>query len=154
MSSTITRIFAVFAPLALVAVAGCQGTVALIPNNDPELRSPPSSFAADAAKRHYEADAQRVPDSQFRAQYALIMKEIDLANISNLDWVNVEVWINEKYVVYCRTFDAKSSKSLKFTMFYDHDGHPFDTQGGTNPIEKVEVFRGGTMYAVVAHVAD
>lgn len=139
--------------IALV-VMGCEGSVSLLPDADPELRQPPPVFAADAAKRQYEAGAQKIPDTDFRAQYGLILREIDLANISSEDWDNVEVWINHTYVLHLKHFDKKSDKTLYFAMFYDQAGHHFETDYGKNPIKSLEVFRGGNMYAVVDHVAD
>jgi len=137
-----------------LAVMGCEGTVSMLPVADSQLRKTPAMFAADAAKRQYEAGAQKIPDKEFRAQYALIVREVDLANISNQDWENVEVWINKTYVVSVPHFEKKSDKTLYFTMFYDRNGHHFDTNHGQNPIKTLEVFRSGAMYAVVDHVAD
>jgi hypothetical protein len=137
-----------------ISVLGCEGAVSLIPDADPTLRKPPAMFSADAAKRQYEATAPLTPDAQARAQYALILRQIDLANISDQDWTNVEVWINGKYVVHCDKFEKKSDKTLYFTMFYDQSGHHFDTNGGQNPIKTLQVYRDGKMYNVTAHVAD
>lgn len=154
MSTIFRRIGLLIAFAAGMVLLGCEGMVSLVPNNDPALRKPPAGFAADAAKRTYEADAPRVNDKDFRADYALMVKEIDLANISKNDCQNVEVWINGQYVVFCPTFPAKCDKSLNFTMFYDQNGHHFDTNGGSNPIKSLEVYRDGQMYSVVNHVAD
>jgi hypothetical protein len=154
--STAIRHYAVslVACVAGILSLGCQGTVSLIPNADVTLRKPPAVFAADAAKRHYEADAPKASDKEFRAQYALILRQVDLANISDRDCSNVEVWINGQYVVYCPNFQSKTDKTLNFTMFYDRDGHPFDTNYGKNPIETLDVYRDGKMYRVIDHVAD
>jgi hypothetical protein len=133
---------------------GCESTVSIVPNPDATLRKPPAAFAADASKRQYELDAPKESDKQFRADYALVLRQIDLANVSSSDCQNVEVWINEQYVVYCPEFSGKTDKTLKFTMFYDQHGHRFDTQGGKNPIKILEVYRDGTMYEVINHVAD
>ena len=65
-----------------------------------------------------------------------------------------EVWINGEYVVYCPNFQKKTDKSLNFRMFFDAQGHHFDTQGGKNPLKTLEIFRDGTMYTVTNHVAD
>jgi hypothetical protein len=137
-----------------MGLMGCETQVTVVPNNDPTLRKPVKTFAADASKRTYEADAPKVPDYDFRGQYALILRRIDLANISERDWDNVEVWINQRYVVHCPKFEAKSDKSLAFRLFYDNKGHRFDTDMGKNPIESVEVYRDGVMYTVTTRVAD
>lgn len=135
-------------------MCGCQGSVSLIPSADPALRKPPAMFSSDAAKRQYEADAPKIPASDFRADYALVLRQVNLANISTRDCSNVEVWLNGKFVVYCPTFPGKSDKTLTFRMFYDRDGHVFDTNGGRNPIQSIDVYHDGTMYAVINHVAD
>jgi hypothetical protein len=137
-----------------VAAIGCEGTVSLLPATDSSLRKTPAAFAADAAKRQYESDAKKVPDTEFRADYALILRQIDLANISAQDWDNVEIWINGTYVVYVPHFEKKTDKTLYFTMFYDRNGRHFDTNFGQNPIKSLEVFRSGAMFSVVDHVAD
>jgi len=154
MNTTLNHARLIAACTLAIGLLGCEGTVSLIPSNDLALRKTPSAFAADAAKRQYESGAARAGDTEFRAQYALMLREVDIANISGRDWSNVEVWINGQYVVYCPTFDKKSSKRLDFTMFYDRDGRHFDTQYGKNPIQSIEVFRDGTMYAVVNSVKD
>jgi hypothetical protein len=138
----------------LLLMMGCEGTVSIIPNPDATLRKSPSAFAADAAKRQYELDAPKADDVAFRADYALILKQVDLANVSGQDCQDVEVWINDRYVVYCPEFQGKTDKTLNFTMFYDRSGHHFDTKGGQNPIKTLEVYRDGTMYEVKHHVAD
>jgi hypothetical protein len=140
---------------AAILLVGCQDAVSLVvPNPDLALRKPHAAFAADAAKRQYEAQAPRALDEDFRADYALMMRQVDLANISDRDCSNVEVWINGQYVVFCPTFQGKTDKTLRFAMFYDHNGHAFDTDGGKNPIERLQVYRDGMMYDVVNHVAD
>jgi hypothetical protein len=152
---TIFRNFELILVSVLAAgLLGCETQVVLVPNPDPALRKPVKAFAADAAKRQYEADAPKALDPDFRGQYALILRRIDLANISQRDWDNVEVWINGRYVVYCPKFEKKSDKSLAFRLFYDSKGHRFDTDWGKNPIQTLEVYRDGTMYSVINHVAD
>jgi hypothetical protein len=39
-------------------------------------------------------------------------------------------------------------------MFYDQNGHHFDTKGGANPVKSLEVYRDGVLYQVTDHVAD
>jgi hypothetical protein len=139
----------------VLILAGCQGSVSpLVPINDSELRKPPVAFSKDAAGRNYEAEAPRAQTNDFRGDYALILKQVDLANISAGDCSNVEVWLNGKYVVFCPNFAAKSDKTLTFHMFYDKSGHYFDTDWGKNPVHTVEVFHDGVMYDVPIHVAD
>ena len=99
---------------------------------------------------------RRSPRCIFTVSYTHldVYKRQDLANISDQDWSNVEVWINAQYVVYCPSFQKKSDKCLYFTMFYDQNGHHFDTKGGANPVKSLEVYRDGVLYQVTDHVAD
>jgi hypothetical protein len=155
MSTVVFNRMARFLGLGIgLLLLGCEGSVSLIPNADPALRKPPVRFAADAAKRQYEAGAPKVPSSDFRADYALVLQEVDLANVSNRDWSNVEVWINGKFVVFCENFQPKTDKALNFTMFYDGQGNHFTTANGKNPVQSIEIYRDGTMYSVYHRVAD
>lgn len=134
---------------------GCDGMPALIPNSDPALRRSSASFAADAAKRVYETSAQAQPDTEARAKYELIFKQVDLTNIStNDEWDNVEVWINRKYVVFIPKVSPSTDVTLNFQMFFDSDGNHFETDSGQNPIKSIDIYRNGTMYSVPMHVAE
>lgn len=146
------RLIGLFCVSAALLAGGCEGS--LIPNNDPALRQTQRSFSADAARRHYEADAPKAPATDFRADYALSYRRVELANISASDRANVEVWINRKFVAFCQKFENKSGKSIPFHDFFDSQGHHFDTDGGTNPIQSIEVYCDGTMYTVNNHVED
>jgi hypothetical protein len=136
---------------------GCEGTVSLIPDADPALRQPPPVFAADAAKRRFEAEAPLRQSKDFMAQYELnpfLSRQVDLANVSGQNLSNVEVWINHTYVVFCHSFPKQTDKTLYFTMFYDRDGHHYSTEGGKDPIASIDVYYDGVMHSVPHHVAD
>jgi hypothetical protein len=135
-----------------LGLAGCvsDGTPALIPNPDPNLNKTSAELAADAAKRHYEADAPRGDEGEARAQYELMTKRLDLVNLSNADWSDVEVWINHTYVLFIPQVNKAEDKRLDFTLFYDQDGHHFETKEGKNPFKTLEVYKDGTMYEVTA----
>src|ERR1022692_1278618 len=90
-----------FVLVALLAMTGCMGDgrPTLLPNADSNLRKPSAEFAADAAKRSYPADAPKADVTIARAQYSLMERQFDMANLTNWDWKNIEVWVNQKYVV-------------------------------------------------------
>ena len=71
-------------------------------------------------------------------------------NLSDADWSGVEVWINQKYVLLVPSMPRNIAERLDFTMFFDHDGHHFDTQGGKNPLQSLEIYRDGKMFTVPA----
>lgn len=74
----------------------------------------------------------------------------DVANLSDSDWQNVEVWVNQKYVVDVPDFNKFSGERLNFELFYDQDGHHFETDRGANPVRSLQIYHDGKMYDVVA----
>src|SRR5580700_7347167 len=81
----------------LLLLPGCMydGRPTLIPNADPALRKTSAELAADAAKRAYPMDAPRASDVIARAQYNLMEKQFEVANLSNADLQNAEFWVNQ-----------------------------------------------------------
>jgi hypothetical protein len=148
------------AAMLMGAIVGCDGRPALIPNKDASLRRTSTSFAADAAKRTYETDAPHEIDPAARVEVNYTIKEIDLANLSADDWNNIEVWINQKYVVSIPAVPhankAAGYRHLNFQMFYDGQGNhiPAGIFGGSFRVEKVEVYRDGKMYEITKRLAD
>lgn len=137
---------------ALLALTGCMGdgNPTLLPNSNASLRKSSAEFAADAAKRTYEADAPKANVTIARAQYSLMESQFDMANLTNWDWKDVEVWVNQKYVVSLPQLTKNSGVALNFQLFYDNDGHHFDTHWGGNPVKSLQIYADGKMYDVVA----
>jgi hypothetical protein len=136
----------------ILALGGCStdGQPTLIPNSDANLRKSSAEFAADAAKRQYEADAPQEKQTIARAQYNLMERQFDLANLTNSDWHNIEVWVNQKYVVMVPEWTRNTAKALNFELFYDAEGHHFKTHFGGNPVKSLQIYQDGKMYDVVA----
>jgi hypothetical protein len=141
------------AMVGLALLVGCEGQIPLLINSDADLRQPAAAFAADAAKRHYESDAPS-GGTAGRAQYGLMLQQLDLANLSRQDWTDVEVWINKAYVVHVPTIVHQGSRTLPFRMFYNSAGQSFDTNGGDRPLTLVQIFRDGKMYDVTTNLAE
>lgn len=141
---------AMLALALILGAAGCasDGKPSFLPNPDPNLHKTSAELAADAAKRNYEASAPRGGLADARAQYELMSRRVDIVNLADADWDHVEVWINQNYVVFVPIMQKQEDKKLDFEMFFDRDGHHFDTDGGKNPIKTVEIFREGKMYTV------
>ena len=137
---------------AILATSGCtgDGRPTIIPNSDSTLRKSSTEFAADAAKRSYEVTAPKSHDAIARAQYNVMERQFELANLSNSDWQNIEIWVNQKYVVCVPQFDRNTGKTLNFELFYDSGGHHFETDHGNNPVRSLQIYQGGKMYDVVA----
>ncbi len=135
-------------------IGGCasEGHTSFFANPDPALRKSAVEFAVDGAKRSYESTARKAGQAQARATFDQQAHRIDIVNLSETDWHDVEVWINQTYVVLVPTMPKgeDNDKKLDFEMFYDQGAHHFDTDGGKNPIKTIEIFRDGAMYTVPA----
>ena len=139
--------------LALLA-GGCAGRVSLFPNTDKTLRKTPAQFAADAAKRSYPADLPRGGEAEGQAQVAYELDRVEMVNLSQQDWEDVELWINRDYVVYVPRIAAGTQrvKSLDFRMFYDAQGNSFPTTKMI--VKEIELVQGGKVYNLPFRQAD
>jgi hypothetical protein len=149
-------------PVAAVVIAtllagGCSNRPTLLPNRDKGLRKTSTQFAADAAKRHpYKADADRGGEAVARAQIGYALDQLDVVNLSNEDWKDVEIWVNQQYVVAVPAMRKSDLKTLSFRMLYDANGKSFPTDNNkpAGRINKVEVYRDGKMYDVPVRLGD
>src|SRR3954454_9315746 len=93
---------AVLTALATVTLmAGCAGRPSLIPNADKSLRKSSAQLAAEAAKRHpYKSEAPRGGEAVARATVGYMLDQLDVVNLSPDEWTDLEVWVNQNYVVY------------------------------------------------------
>jgi hypothetical protein len=145
--------------LLLALLGGCEGRVSLFPNTDPELRKTPPEFAADAAKRFpYKANLPVTGEAAGRVSVDYGLDVLQITNISDEDWNNVELWINKKYVVFLPKVEkgAQSIKTLNFQMFFNEKGDSFPTDNIPldNQVHTVELIRDGKLYAVRTQLAD
>jgi hypothetical protein len=139
--------------LIVGSALGCAGRPTIVPNPDPALRKTAAQFAADAARRHpYKADAPRAGQAQARAQVGYMLNQFDVVNLSQEEWTDVEVWLNQGYVVFVPKMEPGVLKRLPFTMFYDDRGNTFPTRGRL--ATKLEIYRDGRMYDVPLRLAD
>src|SRR5688572_26224076 len=84
--------------LVLLQTAGCSGRPSLLPNSDPKLRKTSAQFSADAAKRHpFNASLPSGGEAKGRAQVGYGLDTVQVVNLSDEDWDNVELWINRKF---------------------------------------------------------
>jgi hypothetical protein len=155
------KLIAIAALSLFAGLVGCEGRPAIIPNKDASLRKTSAQLAADSAKRNYEADAPKGGEVAGRAEVDYTLKAVHLANLSPDDWENVEIWINQKYVVYIPKLphDVKGSgyRHLNFQMFYDNNGQhiPISAFGVSKiRVEKVELCMEGKMFDVPVRLAD
>ncbi len=156
-STAMYRISLVMAAVVIFALAaiGCSGRPSVFPNKDKSLRKSSAEFAADAAKRHpYPADAEPGGEANARVQVGYSMNRLDVVNFSDKPWVDVDLWVNQKYVVHIPTMPTNKLRSINFQMLFDDKGHYFPIGNMKIRIEKVEVRRDGKLYDIPVRLAD
>lgn len=136
-----------------VLAVGCAARPSLLPNVDPALRRTVAELRADAATRSYPADAPRGRGLAARSQIGYMAKRVDVANLSQTDWQNVEVWVNRRYVVFLPRIEAGTLRSIPFTALYDRDGQHLPTDSRTFVVETVEVLVDGQLHDLRVTVA-
>lgn len=145
---------AAFVALA-AAGGGCAGRAELLPNSDKNLRKTSAEFAADAARRFpYKADAERGGTAVGRAQVGYWMNVVDVVNLSEADWQDVEVWINKSYVVHLPVMERTKLKRIPFQAIYNDKGQSFPTKNNSVRVQTVEFFRDGKMFDVPTQLGD
>src|SRR5690348_84769 len=126
MSSSSVVVRSILVPVAMLILAvvaaslvGCSGRAELFPNSDVSLRKPSTAFAADAAKRFpYKLDAPRAGQAEARAQVGYQLDVLEIVNLSNEEWNDVEVWVNQQYVVSLKKMEPHVLKRLTFQMLF------------------------------------
>jgi hypothetical protein len=140
---------------ALALLAGCAGRPSLVPNSDKDLRKTSVAFAADAAKRTYPASAPHGAEAQAQASVDHgFGNRIEVINLSDENWSNVELWVNQKYVVFIPNWPSRRMEQINFQMLYDRDGGSFPTNNKAIRVEKIELFVDGKLHTVPAKLAD
>jgi hypothetical protein len=141
--------------LFIAGIAGCAGRTSFVPNIDPRLRKSSTEFAAEAVKHFpYPANAPRGGDAQARAVIGYMLDRIDIENLSDEDWSDVDVWVNQQYVVHVPVMEKNLLKRLDFQMIYNDAGQYFPTDNSKTLVNKVEILRGGKMYDVKPQLGD
>jgi hypothetical protein len=150
-----TRICCLIGALGLGLLGGCAGRPSLLPNSDKELRKTSVAFAADAAKRTYPASAPHGAEAQAQASVDHgFGNRIEVINLSDDNWSNVELWVNEKYVVFIPSWPSRRMEQINFQMLYDRDGGSFPVNNKSIRVEKIEIFTDGKLHTVPAKLAD
>lgn len=141
-----------------LAVGGCSRTPpALIPNSDRSLRKTAREFAADARTRQpYKADAPKAGEAVARAQVGYSADQVEVVNLSEETWNDVEVWVNERWVCHIPQMKPHDLKVINFRMLYNEKGEAFPMFNTTDAkrVDKVEVLWAGQMYNVPVALAD
>ncbi len=134
--------------------AGCSGRPALLPNHDPMLRKNMAQMAADAAKRHpMKTDLPHGGQALARAEVEAFLKIINIVNLSDQDWSDVEMWVNDKYELFLPRMERKVQKSVNFQMLFDDQGNHLAAE--KNPrVYKINLIHDGKNYDVPVHAAE
>ena len=157
---TATRSRSIFMLISLLVLAsllaglGCAGRPSLIPNREKALRKTSAQFAADAAKRHpYQNDLPRAGEAVARAEVDYMLNELVVANLSKEDWQDVELWLNQKYVVHVPKINPGTQVNLPFQMMYDEAGNYVPTNK-LMKTAKLEAKMNGKIYDIPVRLAD
>jgi|SRR6478672_11153790 len=158
MTATRPRSFVFLASLlilvSLLLAVGCAGRPSLIPNREPALRKTSTQFAADAARRHpYQENAPRAGEAVARAEVDYMLNELVVANLSQEDWQDVELWLNKKYVVHVPKVIHGTQVNLPFQMMYDDAGNYVPTNH-VMKTAKLEAKIDGKIYDIPVRLAD
>ena len=141
-----------------LAAGGCGKTPpSLLPNKDKALRKSATTFQADAKQRHpYKADAPKAGTAVARAQVGYSLDQLEVVNLSDETWNDVEVWVNERWVVFVPQMKPFDLKVLNFRMMYNDKNEPFpmSNTNSAKRVDKVEILWGGQMYNVPVALAD
>ena len=143
------------AAVAIGLGLGCSGRPSLVPNPDKNLRKASAQFAADAAVRHpYKSDLPRGGEAIARTQVGYSLDRLDFVNLSQEEWQDVEIWVNEKYVVHLPKVEPNTLKLIQFQMLFDAKGNYFPTDNKKVLVSKVEVKKDGKMFDVPVRLGD
>lgn len=142
--------------LGLATLMGCaDARPSIIPNPDTSLRKSSAQFAADAVKRHpYKADAPQGGEAVAGAQVGYSLDRLEIVNLSDETWEDVEVWVNRNWVVYLPKMEPKLLKRINFEMLFDDNGRYFPLDNSKILVNEVAILRNGKMYTVPCQQAD
>src|SRR4051812_5165045 len=123
-----------------LVLTGCEGRPEIFPNSDTAVRKSSTRFAADAARRFpYKLNAARAGQATARAQVGYALDVLEIENMSDEDWTDVELWINQEYCVFLPKMEHHKLKHLTFQMIFDENGESFPTDNKQTRIEKLEM---------------
>lgn len=141
--------------LLMLIGAGCTDSPTIIPSSDRDLQRSNAQFAADAAKRTYPTTAADGGKALAQADVDYgWTNRIQMINLSDEDWIDADLWVNQTYVVHLPKWYKKQMKTITFSMLFDRDGNTFPTNNTKVRVEKLEVVRDGKIYSVPLKLAD
>ena len=158
MTSRIAIVVVVVLCVASLSVlsVGCAKRPTVFPNSDAKLNKKSAEFAADAVNRHpYKAELPKAGKADGVAAIDYTLGTVQLANLSSEAWRDLEVWINEKYVVFVPQVEPGKLRTLNFKMFFDGRGNTIPKAVDGKPrIASLQVLRNGAWYDVPTKLAE
>lgn len=142
--------------LVVFGIGGCSDNPrpTVFANPDPALRRGVRDLKADAAARAYHDQAPRAKEPRARAEVAYMDNRLELVNFTGQDWTDVEIWVNGRWVCHVPKMEDRKLKEIHFPMLFDQSGKNFPLDNRQTRVEKVEVFRNGTLYEVYCKVFE
>ena len=74
------------------------------------------------------------------AQVGYTLNHIDIVNLSKEPWNDVEIWVNQNYVVHLPVMEPNKLKTIEFTMLYDDKGNYFPLDNSKVLVKKGKAF--------------
>lgn len=134
--------------LAVMTVAGCTDKPSLFPNSDPKLRKTKAEFAEEA-KKLFPYPGPAAETANGAAEIDVEFDKVRLTNLSDTDWLNIDLWVNGGYVVHVPKIEAKGGvRTLDFQMIYNAKGDHLPTNNDKHPVTLIEIRLNGVMYKV------
>jgi hypothetical protein len=141
--------------LSIAVLVGCEQKYAsTLPQEEPELRKTRTAFAADAARRAYPAYVQSKRTYDLRAQVGYSLNVLEIANLTDERWTDLDVWVNKKYVIHVPYIQPKGLVRLWFHGIFDQKGNPFPDDNLHTRVETIEVLKDEVLYDLPPHLAD
>lgn len=134
---------------------GCSSRPTLFGSSDPALQRSHTEFAADAAKRFpYPSDAPNAGRAVGRAQVGYSLNRLEVVNLSDQPWTDIEIWVNRSYVVHLPKMEPHELKRLRFQIIFNESGQHFPLNNHQVLVDRVEIYQNGKLYDVPVQMAD
>lgn len=140
------------AALAVLAGGCASGTSRINPNPEKSLQKKPKELVAYAAEKEFPVDAQKMEQSPVLAEVDYGLDVINLVNLGTEDWQDVDVWVNQQYVVKLGSLPVGRQRGINFHLLYDKAGQRAPSKGVW--VKSIEIVRGDEVYSPRVRMAD
>ena len=142
------------ASLSLLAWSGgcASGSNSLLPSKDKNLCKPKKELLAEAAQRSFPAEATSQGEAPMRAEIDYGLRVINIVNLSEQSWNNVQVWVNGEYACQVTALPVKRQVGVNFEVLYNKQGQQAPLSGVW--VNKAQLVADGKVYDLKLHLAD